>query len=103
MFLIRLEASPPPECSGVYVGFDPTADSLHIGHLLSIVALLHFQRHGYQPIAVVSSANESVSSVSPSCKIETCLFDIWWRSVHSSKPHPQTLCVVLKALLLVCC
>ena len=42
--------------SGVYVGFDPTADSLHIGNLLAILSLLHFRSHGYKPIAVVSTS-----------------------------------------------
>ncbi len=37
----------------VYVGFDPTATSLHIGHLLSIMTLAHLQRHGHRPIAVI--------------------------------------------------
>ena len=40
--------------SSVYVGFDPTADSLHIGNLVTLITLLHFQQYGYQPIAVVS-------------------------------------------------
>ena len=39
--------------SSVYVGFDPTADSLHIGNLVTVMAMLHFQRAGYQPLAVV--------------------------------------------------
>ena len=39
----------------VYVGFDPTADSLHTGNLVTITALIHFQRAGYQPLAVVSA------------------------------------------------
>jgi len=37
-----------------YCGFDPTSDSLHIGNLLGIVALLHFQAAGHSPIALVS-------------------------------------------------
>lgn len=37
----------------VYAGFDPTADSLHIGNLLVIMGLLHCQRGGHQPIALV--------------------------------------------------
>ncbi len=37
----------------VYIGFDPTATSLHIGHLLSIMALAHFQRHGHRPTALI--------------------------------------------------
>ena len=35
-----------------YVGFDPTADSLHIGHLCSIMILRHFQKAGHKPFAV---------------------------------------------------
>lgn len=41
--------------SSVYVGFDPTADSLHIGNLVTVMAMLHFQRAGYQPLAVVGT------------------------------------------------
>ncbi len=37
----------------VYVGFDPTAPSLHIGHLLSIMTLTHLQRHGHRPVALI--------------------------------------------------
>ena len=37
----------------VYAGFDPTADSLHIGSLLPIMGLVHFQRAGHRPIALV--------------------------------------------------
>jgi len=37
----------------VYCGFDPSADSLHVGSLLPIIGLAHFQRHGHVPIAVV--------------------------------------------------
>src|SRR5687767_3802899 len=37
----------------LYCGFDPTADSLHIGHLLPILILRRFQQYGHQPIALV--------------------------------------------------
>ncbi|XP_042322827.1 tyrosine--tRNA ligase, mitochondrial [Sceloporus undulatus] len=40
----------------VYCGFDPTADSLHVGHLLTVLGLLHFQRAGHDVIAVVGGA-----------------------------------------------
>src|SRR4051794_20013829 len=36
-----------------YVGFDPTASSLHVGHLVPIMALVHLQRSGHRPIALV--------------------------------------------------
>ena len=38
----------------IYSGFDPTADSLHVGNLLIIMALLHCQRAGHNVIALVS-------------------------------------------------
>ncbi|XP_053678741.1 tyrosine--tRNA ligase, mitochondrial [Anopheles nili] len=40
----------------LYAGFDPTADSLHVGNLLVILGLLHTQRAGHQPIALVGGA-----------------------------------------------
>ena len=39
------------EMTTAYVGIDPTADSLHIGHLVSIMFLKHLQRAGHRPIA----------------------------------------------------
>jgi tyrosyl-tRNA synthetase len=36
-----------------YIGFDPTGASLHVGHLLPVMALVHLQRHGHMPIALV--------------------------------------------------
>ncbi|XP_078042926.1 tyrosine--tRNA ligase, mitochondrial [Augochlora pura] len=44
----------PPQC--VYAGFDPTAESLHIGNLLILMNLLHWQRCGHQVIALVGGA-----------------------------------------------
>ena len=40
----------------LYAGFDPTADSLHIGHLLPVLTLRRFQQHGHHPIALVGGA-----------------------------------------------
>ena len=42
--------------AGAYVGIDPTADSLHIGHLVSIMILKHFQACGHKPFALVGGA-----------------------------------------------
>lgn len=53
IYLFRMPAAPPPSGSAVYCGFDPTAPSLHLGHLLAISALLHCRQAGLQPIAVV--------------------------------------------------
>jgi tyrosyl-tRNA synthetase len=43
-----------PVC--LYIGFDPTADSLHVGHLLQVLTLRRFQLAGHRPIAVVGGA-----------------------------------------------
>ncbi len=51
-----------------YIGFDPTADSLHIGSLLPIMGLVHLQRHGHRPIAIVGGATAMVGD--PSGKTE---------------------------------
>ncbi|MDD2390816.1 MAG: tyrosine--tRNA ligase [Desulfobacterales bacterium] len=51
-----------------YVGFDPTASSLHVGHLLPIMALSHMQRNGHRPIALVGGGTGLVGD--PSGKTE---------------------------------
>jgi len=48
----------------LYCGFDPTADSLHIGHLLAIVGLARFQRAGHKPIALVGGATGMIGDPS---------------------------------------
>ena len=47
-----------------YVGFDPTADSLHIGNLVPIMLLVHWQRAGHTPIALVGGATGMVGDPS---------------------------------------
>lgn len=51
-----------------YIGFDPTADSLHIGNLVPILMLVHFQRKGHKPFALVGGATGMVGD--PSGKSE---------------------------------
>jgi tyrosyl-tRNA synthetase len=50
--------------SGGYIGFDPTADSLHIGSLVQIMTLVHFQRAGHKPYALVGGATGMVGDPS---------------------------------------
>ncbi|GCD78466.1 tyrosine--tRNA ligase [Thermaurantimonas aggregans] len=50
-------------CSA-YLGFDPTADSLHIGHLVGVMTLLHFQRAGHKPYALVGGATGMIGDPS---------------------------------------
>ena len=47
-----------------YVGFDPTADSLHVGHLVQIMLLVHLQRAGHTPIALIGGATGMVGDPS---------------------------------------
>jgi len=47
-----------------YVGIDPTADSLHIGHLVSVMLLKHFQRDGHRPIALIGGATGMIGDPS---------------------------------------
>ena len=47
-----------------YIGFDPTADSLHIGSLVPIILLMHFQKSGHTPIALVGGATGMVGDPS---------------------------------------
>jgi tyrosyl-tRNA synthetase len=56
----RLEASPIT----LYCGFDPTADSLHVGHLVPLIALRRFQDCGHHPIAVAGGATGSIGDPS---------------------------------------
>lgn len=52
------------EPTGGYIGFDPTADSLHIGHLAQIMTLVHFQQCGHKPFALVGGATGMVGDPS---------------------------------------
>ncbi len=50
--------------TSAYIGFDPTADSLHIGNLVQIMTLVHFQRCGHKPLALVGGATGMVGDPS---------------------------------------
>ncbi len=52
------------ESTAGYIGFDPTADSLHIGHLVQIMTLVHFQQCGHKPVALVGGATGMVGDPS---------------------------------------
>jgi len=56
------------EMTTAYVGIDPTADSLHIGHLVSIMMLKHFQLAGHKPLALIGGATGMIGD--PSGKSE---------------------------------
>ncbi|MFY0624732.1 MAG: tyrosine--tRNA ligase [Reichenbachiella sp.] len=52
------------EMTSAYIGFDPTADSLHIGSLVQIMTLVHLQRAGHKPMALVGGATGMVGDPS---------------------------------------
>ncbi|QCX40912.1 tyrosine--tRNA ligase [Aureibaculum algae] len=52
------------EVTSAYIGFDPTADSLHIGGLVPIILLKHFQQFGHKPIALVGGATGMIGDPS---------------------------------------
>ena len=52
------------EMTSGYVGIDPTADSLHIGHLVSVMMLKHLQRAGHRPIALIGGATGMIGDPS---------------------------------------
>ncbi|MEC7863454.1 MAG: tyrosine--tRNA ligase [Bacteroidota bacterium] len=52
------------EMTSAYIGFDPTADSLHIGNLVQIMILVHLQRSGHKPFALVGGATGMVGDPS---------------------------------------
>src|SRR5664279_240403 len=56
------------EPTAAYIGFDPTADSLHIGSLVPILLLVHLQNAGHKPVALVGGATGMVGD--PSGKSE---------------------------------
>ncbi len=56
------------ETTAGYIGFDPTADSLHVGSLLPIIVLMHFQRCGHKPIALVGGATGMIGDPSGKSK-----------------------------------
>jgi tyrosyl-tRNA synthetase len=52
------------EMTTAYIGFDPTADSLHIGSLVQIILLMHLQRYGHKPIALIGGATGMIGDPS---------------------------------------
>ena len=62
------------EMTAAYLGIDPTADSLHIGHLVGVMMLRHFQRAGHKPFALIGGATGMIGDPSGKSK-ERVLID----------------------------
>ena len=65
------------EMTSAYIGFDPTADSLHIGSLVQIMTLVHLQRTGHKPFALVGGATGMVGDPSGKSKERNLLSPIF--------------------------
>ena len=63
-FIPGLEEQLSKESTTAYVGIDPTADSLHIGNLVQIMTMIHFQKNGHKPILLVGGATGMVGDPS---------------------------------------
>src|ERR1700748_2112125 len=57
----------------MYVGFDPTADSLHLGNLIPVMALAHAQRHGHRPLVLVGGGTGLIGDPSGKTSERTLL------------------------------
>ena len=47
-----------------YIGFDPTADSLHVGHFIQVMVMMHMQRHGHIPVALIGGGTAKIGDPS---------------------------------------
>ena len=47
-----------------YIGFDPTADSLHVGHFIQVMVMMHMQQAGHRPIALIGGGTTMVGDPS---------------------------------------
>ena len=74
------------ESTAGYVGFDPTADSLHIGNLVPVMLLLHWQRAGHKPVVLVGGATGMVGDPSGKTKERRLLdLDVMEHNLNSQK------------------
>ena len=81
-----LEEQLAKESTAGYVGFDPTADSLHIGNLVPVMLLLHWQRAGHKPVVLVGGATGMVGDPSGKTKERQLLdLDVMEHNLNSQK------------------
>lgn len=79
----------------LYCGFDPTADSLHLGHLVPLLCLKRFQQAGHKPVALVGGATGLIGD--PSFKAAERKLNTeetvqgGWRKFVNRLPHSRTL------------
>lgn len=74
----------------MYAGFDPTADSLHIGNLLVLINLLHWQRGGHNVIAVVCKTINLLSNRFQSISFTILFFQLGGATAKIGDPSGRT-------------
>ncbi|AER40826.1 MAG: tyrosine--tRNA ligase [Flavobacteriales bacterium] len=81
------------KCTTLYIGFDPTSDSLHLGSLLSIIVLIHFQKMGHKSLILIGGATGLIGD--PSYKYDRRSFfskETLYKNIESIK---KQLCKLL--------
>jgi tyrosyl-tRNA synthetase len=72
----------------IYIGFDPTADSLHVGHLIPIMALAWIQRCGHRPIALAGVGTGLIGDPSGKSKERNLItLEEVWKNVEGVRPQ----------------
>ena len=56
-----------------YIGFDPTADSLHVGHFIAMMFMAHMQQHGHKPIALAGGGTGMIGDPSGRSDMRTMM------------------------------
>src|SRR5699024_8922468 len=80
------EAQLNKEVTSGYIGFDPTADSLHIGSLVPILLLVHLQKAGHKPIALVGGATGMVGDPTGKSQERVLLSEeVLYKNLHGVK------------------
>src|SRR3712207_7896641 len=56
-----------------YIGFDPTADSLHVGHFIAMMFMAHMQKYGHKPIALIGGGTAMIGDPSGRTDMRTMM------------------------------
>ncbi|HEV2970223.1 MAG TPA: tyrosine--tRNA ligase [Pirellulales bacterium] len=76
----------------LYCGFDPTADSLHVGHLMGVMTLRRFQRAGHRPIALVGGATGMIGDPSGKSEERNLLSpEVLWANIAAMEVQMRTI------------
>ena len=76
------------ESVSFYIGFDPTADSLHVGHFLALMAMSHMQKAGHKPIILIGGGTGKIGDPSGRSDMRKMMTDETIRhNVECFKPN----------------